>query len=43
MMNWQDQLRQFRDENPDLPEGPADLPEEQSEKPAQKGRVDIIM
>ena len=43
-MNWLDQLQQFRDSNPDLPEGP-DIPVSGEERtaPAQKSRLDIIM
>ncbi len=43
-MNWLDQLQQFRDSNPDLPEGP-DIPvsDEGTATPAQKSRLDIIM
>ena len=43
-MNWLDQLQQFRDSNPDLPEGP-DIPVsgEEMAAPAQKSRLDIIM
>ena len=43
-MNWLDQLQQFRDANPDLPEGP-DTPavEPKAAGHAQKARVDIIM
>lgn len=42
-MNWLDQLQQFRNANPDLPEGPADAPEDTPAKPSQCGRVNIIM
>ncbi|MDE5686457.1 MAG: translation initiation factor [Paramuribaculum sp.] len=39
-MNWLEQLQQFRDNNPELPEGPQ-TPEPQQEKPRQKARIDV--
>lgn len=43
-MNWLDQLQQFRDANPDLPEGP-DIPESPQPAPGerQRGRLDISL
>lgn len=40
-MNWLEQLQQFRDGNPDLPQGPESEATEEVEKPRQKSRVDI--
>lgn len=45
-MNWMDRLQQFRDENPDLPQGPSDAEVEAAlapEAPVQKKRLDIIL
>lgn len=43
-MNWLDQLQQFRDANPDLPEGP-DTPEAAEPAPGerQRSRLDISL
>jgi len=44
-MNWLDKLQQFRDENPDLPEGPADVPGPEAEDDvlSRHARVDVKM
>ncbi len=39
-MDWLDKLQQFRDMNPDLPEGPETV-EETPQGPLQKARLDI--
>lgn len=43
-MNWLDQLQQFRDANPDLPEGP-DVPETPQPAPGERqhSRLDISL
>lgn len=41
MNDWQSTLRQFLDKNPELPEGPEAMPEQQH--PAEHPQLDIIL
>lgn len=43
MNNWIDSLQQFRDANPDLPQGPdtPDLPDDDTAAPRQRARLDV--
>lgn len=43
-MNWQEQLAAFRDQNPDLPEGPDIEPEAEPESdPKRHPRLDVMI